>query len=132
VARGRELEYLDEVHSEPSHKLRGMRTDLGEIETVMGVACRGTRKAARGVGGGGEGPGRLVAVSGWRDGRVPKAGGVTNGHLRAKLPEHMGAVELRGVGPSMPLLPSGKVNRAKLRKAAGIRLVEGGRTGAAK
>jgi acyl carrier protein len=115
-----EIEYLGRVDGEV--KLRGMRIDLGEIESVLG-AHAGVREAAvERVEEGGEA--RLVAYLVTGEGATPTAGQLRR-HLRAKLPEHM--VPARYVAmEGFPLLASGKVNRRALGTAAGTPLSEQG------
>src|SRR5580658_3987914 len=115
-----EIEYLGRVDGEV--KLRGMRIDLGEIESVL-VAHAGVREAAvERVEEGGEA--KLVAYLVRGDGEEPN-GRELRRHLRAKLPEHM--VPARFVVlDNFPLLTSGKVNRKALRATAGVPLTEQG------
>jgi amino acid adenylation domain-containing protein len=115
-----EIEYLGRVDNQV--KLRGMRIDLGEIESVL-VAHAGVREAAvERVEEGGEA--KLVAYLVRGDGEEPN-GRELRRHLRAKLPEHM--VPARFVVlDNFPLLTSGKVNRKALRATAGIPLTEQG------
>jgi acyl-coenzyme A synthetase/AMP-(fatty) acid ligase len=119
-----ELEYLGRVDGEA--KLRGMRIDLGEIESVL-VAHAGVREAAverveeREEEGG---EARLVAYVVAGEGATPSVRELRR-HLRAKLPEYM--VPSRYVVlEQFPLLPSGKINRRALRTAGGRVLSEQG------
>src|SRR5579862_2079563 len=116
-----ELEYLGRVDGEI--KLRGMRIDLGEIETVL-VAHGGVREAAvERVEEEGE-EARLVAYVVAGEGGTPSVRELRR-HLRAKLPEHM--VPSRYVVlERFPQLPSGKVNRGLLGSEAGRVLSEQG------
>ncbi|HLY63885.1 MAG TPA: phosphopantetheine-binding protein, partial [Terriglobia bacterium] len=102
---------------------RGMRIDLGEIETVL-VAHGGVREAAvERVEEEGE-EARLVAYVVAGEGATPNVRELRR-HLRAKLPEHM--VPSRYVVlERLPLLPSGKVNRGLLGSVAGTTLSEQG------
>jgi amino acid adenylation domain-containing protein len=115
-----EIEYLGRVDGEV--KLRGMRIDLGEIESVL-ASHAGVREAAvERVEEGGEA--RLVAYLVRGDGER------TNGrelrrHLRSKLPEHMIPARFVQVA-DLPLLPSGKVNRRALATVEGVELTDQG------
>jgi len=115
-----EIEYLGRVDGEV--KLRGMRIDLGEIESVL-VSHAGVREGAvQRVEQGGEA--RLVAYLVTEDGE--KADGrELRRYLRSKLPEHM--IPARFVKMAeLPLLPSGKVNRRALATVEGVALSEQG------
>jgi len=118
--RDGEIEYLGRVDGEV--KLRGMRIDLGEIESVL-VSHPGVREAAvERLEEGGDV--RLVAYLVRGDGEK------TNGrelrrHVRSKLPEHMVPARFVQVA-ELPLLPSGKVNRLALGAVQGIELKEQG------
>jgi amino acid adenylation domain-containing protein len=115
-----EIEYLGRVDGEV--KLRGMRIDLGEIESVL-VGHAGVREAAvERVEEGGEA--KLVAYLVRGDGEELN-GWELRRHLRTKLPEHMVPARFVEV-EEFPLLPSGKVNRKALRAAAGTPLLEQG------
>jgi len=115
-----EIEYLGRVDTEV--KLRGMRIDLGEIESSL-VSHAGVREVAvERVEEGGEAA--LVAYL------VPEDGERANGrelrrHLRSKLPEHMIPARFVQVA-ELPLLPSGKVNRRALATVEGVTLSEQG------
>jgi acyl carrier protein len=115
-----EIEYLGRVDTEV--KLRGMRIDLGEIESAL-VSHAGVREGAvERVEEGGEAT--LVAYL------VPEDGERANGrelrrHLRSKLPEHMIPARFVQVA-ELPLLPSGKVNRRALATVEGVTLSEQG------
>ena len=115
-----EIEYLGRVDGEV--KLRGMRIDLGEIESVL-VSHAGLREAAvERVEEGGEA--RLVAYLVAEDGE--KADGrELRQYLRSKLPEHMVPARFVQVA-ELPLLSSGKVNRRALATAEGVVLSEQG------
>jgi amino acid adenylation domain-containing protein len=115
-----EIEYLGRVDGEV--KLRGMRIDLGEIESAL-VGHGGVRGAAveREEEGG---EARLVAYL------VVAEGEKLNGrelrrHLRTKLPEHMVPARYVVV-EEFPLLSSGKLNRRALRGVGGTLLSEQG------
>jgi amino acid adenylation domain-containing protein len=115
-----EIEYLGRVDGEV--KLRGMRIDLGEIESVL-ASHAGLREAAvERVEEGGEAT--LVAYL------VPEDGEKADGrelrrYLRSKLPEHMVPARFVQVA-ELPLLPSGKVNRRALATVEGVVLSERG------
>jgi amino acid adenylation domain-containing protein len=117
-----EIEYLGRVDGEV--KLRGMRIDLGEIESVL-VSHAGVREAAveREEEGG---EARLVAYLVAGDGGTPD-GRELRRHLRSKLPEHMVPARFVQVA-ELPLLSSGKVNRRALAGTAGVVLTEQGMT----
>ncbi len=115
-----ELEYLGRVDGEV--KVRGMRIDLGEIESVLaahagvGQAVVEREEEAAET--------RLVAYLVKGDGELP-TGRELRRHLRTRLPEHM--VPSRYVVlKEFPLLSSGKVNRRGLRAVAGTTLSEQG------
>ena len=116
-----EIEYLGRVDGEV--KLRGMRIDLGEIESVL-MAYAGVREAAveREEEGG---EARLVAYLVRGEGGETPDGRELRRHLRVKLPEHMVPARFV-VMEQFPLLPSGKVNRKALRATAGVPLAEQG------
>jgi acyl carrier protein len=115
-----EIEYLGRVDGEV--KLRGMRIDLGEIESVL-LSHAGVREGAViRVEEGGEA--RLVAYL------VPEDGEKADGrelrrYLRSKLPEHMVPARFVQVA-ELPLLSSGKVNRRALGTVEGVVLSEQG------
>src|SRR5258708_2158429 len=105
--RDGEIEYLGRVDGEV--KLRGMRIDLGEIETVL-VSHGGVEEAVVELSGEGAEQ-RLVAYVVAGEG-APSARELRR-YLRSKLPEHMVPASY-GRGEEMPLLPAGKVNRRAL------------------
>jgi amino acid adenylation domain-containing protein len=116
--RDGEIEYLGRVDGEV--KLRGMRIDLGEIESVLASHPGIRETAVERVEEGGDV--RLVAYLVRGDGEK------TNGrdlrrHLRTKLPEHMVPANFVQVA-ELPLLPSGKVNRRALATLQGVSLTE--------
>jgi len=119
--RNGEIEYLGRIDTEV--KVRGMRIDLREIETVL-AGQEGIEEAVVELTGEGGDEARLVAYV------VSTAKGVVNvrelrRHLRTKLPEHM--VPARYVQmEKLPLLPSGKVNRRALEETSGVALSEQG------
>ena len=115
-----EIEYLGRVDGEV--KLRGMRIDLGEIESVL-VSHAGVREAAvERVEEGGEA--RLVAYLVTENGERAE-GRELRRDLRSKLPEHMVPARFVQV-TELPLLPSGKVNRRALATVEGVELTEQG------
>jgi len=102
-------------------KLRGQRIELGEIETVLGRQA-GVRQAVVAVTGEGEEQ-RLAAYLVLKEGgEEPKAGELRQ-QLRAKLPEVMVPTSYWRI-ERVPLLASGKVNRAELGRVGGIELRE--------
>jgi acyl carrier protein len=118
--RDGEIEYLGRVDGEV--KLRGMRIDLGEIESVLASQPGIRETAVERVEEGGDV--RLVAYLVRGDGEK------TNGrdlrrHLRTKLPEHMVPASFVQVA-ELPLLPSGKVNRRALATVQRVSLAEQG------
>ena len=117
--RDGEIEYLGRVDGEV--KLRGMRIDLGEIETVL-VSHGGVEEAVVELSGEGAEQ-RLVAYVVAGEG-APSARELRR-YLRSKLPEHMVPASYVRV-EEMPLLPSGKVNRRALAGVGGVVLSEQG------
>jgi amino acid adenylation domain-containing protein len=115
-----EIEYLGRVDGEV--KLRGMRIDLGEIESVL-LSHAGVREGAViRVEEGGEA--RLVAYLVPED-REKADGRELRRYLRSKLPEHMVPARFVQVA-ELPLLSSGKVNRRALATVEGVVLSEQG------
>jgi acyl carrier protein len=115
-----EIEYLGRVDGEV--KLRGMRIDLGEIESVL-LSHAGVREGAViRVEEGGEA--RLVAYLVPED-REKADGRELRRYLRSKLPEHMVPARFVQVA-ELPLLSSGKVNRRALGTVEGVVLSEQG------
>jgi amino acid adenylation domain-containing protein len=115
-----EIEYLGRVDGEV--KLRGMRIDLGEIESVL-LSHAGVREGAViRVEEGGEA--RLVAYLVAED-REKADGRELRRYLRSKLPEHMVPSRFVQVA-ELPLLSSGKVNRRALATVEGVVLSEQG------
>ena len=103
-----EIEYLGRVDNQV--KLRGLRIELGEIESVL-AAHEGVAEAVVIVSGEGEQQ-KLAAYLVIKDEAAPSAGELRR-YLRTKLPEHMVPASYWRVD-ALPLLPSGKVNRAAL------------------
>jgi amino acid adenylation domain-containing protein len=118
---GGEIEYLGRMDGEV--KVRGMRIDLGEIETVL-ASHRWVEEAVVELSGEGAEQ-RLVAyvVAGGEEG-TPSARELRR-HVRSKLPEHMAPASYVRV-EELPLLPSGKVNRRALGGLAGVALSDQG------
>jgi amino acid adenylation domain-containing protein len=112
-----DLEYVGRVDQQV--KLRGQRIELGEIEAVL--ARHGAiRQAVVMVTGAGEQE-KLTAYLVMKEGGVPPKAGELRQQLRAKLPEAMVPSSYWRI-ERVPLLPSGKVNRAELARASGILL----------
>jgi len=117
--RDGEIEYLGRIDSEV--KVRGMRIDLREIETVL-AGDEGIEEAVVELRQEGDEQGVLVAYVVAREKGAVKAGELRR-YLRTKLPEHM--VPARYVQVErMPLLASGKVNRRALGEEEGEALAE--------
>jgi amino acid adenylation domain-containing protein len=119
--RNGELEYLGRIDSEV--KVRGMRLDLREIETVLGAREEIEEAVVELASDNGDEP-RLLAYVVTKEGRDVSAGELRR-YLRTKLPEHMVPSSYLRV-EKVPLLPSGKVNRRALREESGVALSEQG------
>ena len=115
-----EIEYLGRMDGEV--KVRGMRIDLGEIETVL-ASHRWVEEAVVELSGEGAEQ-RLVAYVVVGEETTPSARGLRR-HVRSKLPEHMAPASYVRV-EELPLLPSGKVNRRALGGLAGVALSDQG------
>jgi amino acid adenylation domain-containing protein len=103
-----QLEYLGRTDTQI--KLRGMRIELGEVESVLASHPQ-VRQAVVTVKGEGEQQ-KLSAFLVAEPGENLDARDI-RGHIRSKLPEHMLPAEYWQL-ETIPLLPSGKVNRAGL------------------
>ena len=117
-----EIEYLGRIDSEV--KVRGMRIDLREIETVL-AGEEGIEEAVVELKGEGGEEARLVAYLVGRGDESALNARELRKYLRTKLPEHMVPASYVLV-EKMPLLPSGKVNRRALEETAGVGLSEQG------
>jgi len=115
-----EIEYLGRMDGEV--KVRGMRIDLGEIETVL-ASHRSVEEAVVELSGEGAEQ-RLVAYVVAGEEGTPSARELRR-HVRSKLPEHMAPASYVRV-EELPLLPSGKVNRRALGGLAGVALSDQG------
>jgi acyl carrier protein len=115
-----EIEYVGRVDSQI--KLRGMRIELGEIESVL-ASHASVREAVVTVSGEAEQQKLTAYLIGQGATQLPDAAELRR-YLRTKLPEHMVPASYWQI-EKMPLLPSGKVNRAELRNSGGRRLVDG-------
>jgi len=115
-----EIEYLGRMDGEV--KVRGMRIDLGEIETVL-ASHRWVEEAVVELSGEGAEQ-RLVAYVVAGEEGTPSARELRR-HVRSKLPEHMAPASYVRV-EELPLLSSGKVNRKALPGLAGVALSDQG------
>jgi amino acid adenylation domain-containing protein len=113
-----EIEYLGRVDNQV--KLRGLRIELGEIESVL--ASHATLREAVVIVTGEAEQQRLSAYV-VTDGMAAPAAGELRRYLRTKLPEHMVPAGYWRV-ERLPLLPSGKINRAALPASLSIALRE--------
>jgi len=115
-----EIEYVGRVDTQI--KLRGVRIELGEIESVL-ASHPAVREAVVAVSGEAEQQKLTAYLVGRAGTAVPEAGELRR-FLRIKLPEHMAPASYWQI-EKLPLLPSGKVNRAALDDCGGRRLVDG-------
>jgi len=115
-----EIEYVGRVDSQI--KLRGMRIELGEIESVL-ASHPAVREAVVAVSGEAEQQKLMAYVVGKTEMAVPEAGELRR-HLRTRLPEHMVPAGYWQI-EKVPLLASGKINRAALANCGGKRLADG-------
>jgi acyl carrier protein len=99
-----------------------MRIELGEIESVL-ASHEAVREAAVIVTGEGDQQKLTAYVVAKEEGRLAD-GGELRRYLRSKLPEHMVPSSYWQM-ETLPLLPSGKVNRGGLSGASARALVEG-------
>jgi amino acid adenylation domain-containing protein len=117
-----EIEYLGRVDSQV--KLRGLRIELGEVESVLASHPQ-VGEAVVMVSGEGEQQKLTAYVEVNEDGKGAPSAGELRRHLRAKLPEYMVPASFVQVA-ELPLLPSGKVNRRALATVQGASLAETG------
>jgi amino acid adenylation domain-containing protein/non-ribosomal peptide synthase protein (TIGR01720 family) len=103
------LEYLGRLDEQV--KVRGARVEPGEIEAVLG-RHPGVGEVVVDVRGRDVGAGRLVAYVMWRDGATPDVGSLRE-RAAALLPGYMVPSAWVELG-SLPLTPSGKVDRRRL------------------
>ncbi len=104
------LEFLGRVDHQV--KIRGFRVELGEIEAAL-ATHPGVGHAAVTAQEGAQGERRLVAYLVARDPAAPPPAGALRRHLAETLPEHMVPAAFV-VLDALPLLPSGKLDRAAL------------------
>lgn len=114
-----DIECLGRVDSQV--KLRGFRVELGEIESVL-ASYAALREGVAIVTGEGDQQ-KLSAYLVVTEGTAPPDANELRAYLRAKLPEHMVPTRYWRV-EKLPLLPSGKVNRAELSAVPAIPLQE--------
>jgi amino acid adenylation domain-containing protein len=115
-----EIEYVGRVDSQI--KLRGVRIELGEIESVL-ASYPVVREAVVTVSGEAEQQKLTAYLVGPVATELPDAAELRR-FLRTKLPEHMVPASYWQI-EKVPLLASGKVNRAALASCGGKRLVDG-------
>jgi amino acid adenylation domain-containing protein len=114
-----EIEYLGRVDTQI--KLRGVRIELGEIESVL-ASHPAVQEAVAAVGGEAEQQ-KLAAYLVMNDKVTAPEAGELRRYLRTKLPEHMVPASYWQI-EKVPLLPSGKVNRAALAGCGATALVD--------
>jgi amino acid adenylation domain-containing protein len=115
-----EIEYLGRVDGQV--KLRGLRIELGEIESVL-ASHAGVGEAVVVVSGQEEHQKLAAYVVMKEDGKTGPSAAELRRYLRTKLPEHMVPASYWRV-EAVPLLPSGKVNRAALAECGGKPLID--------
>ena len=118
---GGEIEYLGRIDHQV--KIRGFRIELGEVEAAL-VRHASVREAVAAVRGGTPAERTLVAYL-VAEGEATPAAGELRAFLRDKLPEYM-VPSAFVVLDSLPLTPSGKVDRKALPEPGGSRLEPGG------
>jgi non-ribosomal peptide synthetase-like protein len=106
---GGEIEYLGRIDGQV--KLRGFRVELSEIEMVL-LECPGVQAAAVAVHKDAAGTQQLVGYLVMREGQEPDEAAIRP-ILRARLPHYMVPAILETL-PSLPTMPSGKVDRRSL------------------
>ncbi|HEV3259123.1 MAG TPA: Pls/PosA family non-ribosomal peptide synthetase [Gemmataceae bacterium] len=104
-----EIEYLGRIDTQV--KLRGFRVELSEIEAVL-LECPGIQAAAVVVHQDAGGMQQLVGYLVTRDGQEPDEDAIRS-ILRSRLPPYMVPAMLETL-PSLPTMPSGKVDRRGL------------------
>jgi non-ribosomal peptide synthetase-like protein len=104
-----EIEYLGRIDSQV--KLRGFRVELSEIEAVL-MECPGVQTAAVAVHQDAGNIQQLVGYLVMREGQEPDEEAIRP-ILRKRLPPYM-VPTLLEVLPSLPMMPSGKVDRRSL------------------
>jgi acyl-coenzyme A synthetase/AMP-(fatty) acid ligase/acyl carrier protein len=104
-----EIEYLGRIDSQV--KLRGLRVELGEIESVL-ASHPAVREAVVTVSGEGEQQ-KLIAYLAVNEATTTPTAGELRRTLRSKLPEHMVPASYWQLD-CLPRLPSGKVQREGL------------------
>ena len=104
-----QLEYFGRLDQQV--KLRGFRVELGEVESQLLQHPSIAQAVVVLVGA--EQRQKLVAYYTLKDGQVDAGHHELRSHLKERLPEHMLPARMQRL-ESLPLLPSGKVNRAAL------------------
>jgi acyl carrier protein len=115
-----EIEYLGRVDNQV--KLRGLRIELGEVESVLASHPQ-VGEAVVMVSGEGEQQKLTAYVVLNEEGKGAPSAGELRRYLRAKLPEHMVPAGYWKVD-ALPLLSSGKVNRSAVAACGGKLLVD--------